>query len=217
MINRIRISRYLQIGLLLTFLLPFFPKGCRPSAEELEAQRITDSIGLAHRLAKVQIQQPMLADSINNKELSMDSLKHDYIFQKNSVDNESITIYGSNQSKQLSEYYSTLGIILRPNGDFSGIGYLLDWIVTYILIFGSITAFILLILGLIIKYKDFNNIFIFINIIALILLFLANPIMDLAKDESRLWGFWFCTLFGLFMIISDTILLIRIKKNKTGA
>jgi hypothetical protein len=210
-----RISKLLQIGLLLTFFLPFFPKGCGPSMEELETQRISDSTRLQDSLAIVQAEAQRITDSINSSRQQdsiskqcKDSLK---VAQQNSSnDKNEITDKLSKKSKILKS-------VLRPYNNYTGIAFVIDLFTTFINGFGVLIAFLLWIIGLIIKYKDYNNIFHLINIIGLIAFYLTNPFMVNFFDGTKLWGFWISFIWALGLIIYDTNILIKLKRKKTVA
>jgi hypothetical protein len=113
-------------------------------------------------------------------------------------------------SERLSNKSSILKFLLRPNDNYTGIGYTLD-VFQKLFGFGVAISFILLIIGLIIKIKDYNNIFHFINSVALIILFLTKPAL---YTDSKLWGFWVCLTLGFVLLAYDTVVLILIKKNR---
>lgn len=215
MINIMRISKLLQIGLLITFFLPFFPKGCGTSEDEIESQRIADSTRLQDSLAKVQAEVQRVADSINYSK-QMDSLGQQ---RKDSIkvvgrDNSS----GKNEiTDKLSRKSKVMKAILRPNDNYTGFAFVIDLFMTFIYGFGVLIAFLLWIIGLIIKYKDFNNIFHLVNIIGMITFYFTNPFMVNFFDGTKLWGFWISFIWALGLIIYDTIILIKIKRNKTVA
>ena len=234
----VQISRFSQIILLLTFFLPFFPKGCGDSnscsarekffADSIKADSIrhefVDSILRVHPNANIDsflnVRNKDLpkVDSVNFKENS-DSItsQTDTINQKNNSDKTEL-------SKKLSLKSKFLGILLRPNDNFTGIGFMIDAFLAYLLFFGVWTSFLFFILGLVLKFKDFNSIFILINIVAWILLLFTNPRTNLNLNEidmniweDKLWGYWVSLGFGLILIIYDSIILVQIKKNKTSA
>jgi hypothetical protein len=210
-----KISKLLQIGLLLTFILPFFPKGCSPTSEEIEAQRISDSTRFQDSIAIVQAEGQRISDSINN------SKQQDSIVKQNK---DSVGVYQHNNSNdkneitdKISKKSKILKSILRPNNNYTGIAFVIDLFTTFIYGFGVLIAFLLWIIGLIIKYKDYNNIFHLINIIGLITFYMTNPFMVNFFDGTKLWGFWISFIWALGLIIYDTNILIKRKRNKTVA
>lgn len=242
----IQISRLLQVIVLLSFFLPFFPKGCEETTISRRDQRIKDSI-IADSLQKVEIAH--LIDSIvkvnpntnTDSILSMrlkeiekkDSLNYklycDSIIRSDSLASISDTINHKESNDKLkpieriSQKSKILKFILKPEAEYyTGIGFLIDMFFAYLLYFGTWTAFLLFILAFVLKSKNFKNTFNFINIIALILLVFTNPSeniehIDMNLFKDKLWGYWICLAIALVVIVYDSLLLIKIKKNKTGA
>lgn len=112
-------------------------------------------------------------------------------------------------SKALSEKSPILKAILRPNDNYTGMASLIDFYSVFVLGYGLGIAFVLWIIALIIKLKDFNNIFILMNFVGLVCMSLSSsPNIFVNK---RLWGFWFCLIWCLLMIIYDLLLLKKLK------
>jgi hypothetical protein len=231
-----QISRLLQIVLLLTFFLPFFPEGCSDEGTNAEIEKMradsiarADSITLVDSVLKIHpninidsfltVQNRLLAkpDSINN----VNKVFHDSATtQTDSIADKDDSVHFKT-SENLSKKSKLLKTILRPHNNYTGIGFIVDTFEEYIIFFGALTAFLFFILGLIIKYKDFNNSFNWINIIAWILLLFTNPIINWNVSiinwdfwSDKLWGYWVCLVFGIIMIIYDSMTLIKIKHKK---
>lgn len=226
----IRISRYVQLLLLVSFFLPFFPKSCAPSAQELEANAIADSTHYADSVKKANPGANI--DSILNIKDTVSYRHEDKISGKNTtsgLDSSAISNIAvkndstkpkkesesddNSLSEKLSKKSKLLKAILRPGSSITGIGYVLDLFQLYLCGFGIITAFLLWIISLIIKYKDFNNILLLINTLALILILFTDPVVFL-MGSNGLYGYWICVTLGMLLIIYDTIIIIKIKKNR---
>ena len=208
--KKINYSIILQIGLLLTFFLPFFPHGCLKPEQAAPA---TDSVAVdtAHIVAdSTSIDNSSTIDStslVKNIE-ETDSVKSDSIYNSSHNTNNP-----SNEDKELSLILSNKSIILkcllRPNNNYTGIATLLDTIGLFQYGFSLGLAFILWIISLVIKLKDFNNIYLFINILGTVLLFFSHPLT--ICGDNKLWGFWVCLVWSILMTVYDLYIL---KKQK---
>jgi len=202
--SQIKLSGFLQIGLLLTLFLPFFPSGCEPKkAEEVTAIDTT---------------------AIVNDSLTRDSSKLALVAEvpdstttvtQQTADNNSKTDIPEPEpklSKTVSEKSSILKFLLRPNDNYTGVGYLLDLFELFKYGYGLGVAFILWIIALVIKFKDFNSIFNLINVLAFVLLCNTNSMYIVLG--VRLWGFWVCVGWSAMTIIYDSVLLWKIRRTK---
>jgi hypothetical protein len=219
-----KLSRLFQIGLLLTFFLPFF-RECSPltgqSAKELEFQKNNDSLQAVAFIDSVKSVNPNcnvdslleiknstnnIADSLSSASKNIDSARLDKLNTK-----------GSRIDKSSTGFKNKIESILNPDGNFTGISYVIDsmFYLFYLVYLGGTTvAFILWIIGLILKYKK-NILFHIINIIGLIVFFCAY--FDKVKYDFKLWGYWVCFSWGLIMVIIDFIIMIKRKNKKTVA
>src|ERR1035437_5492107 len=134
-----KISKILQVLLLLSFLLPFFSQGCTP--KEAEKASTNDSTIVVQDNFKNVTSAIAITDSNQQK---VDSTKNGL-------------------TDRLSKNSTLLKVILRPNDNFSGIGYITEVFLLLFVQYGAALAFILWIVGLIVKLKDYNNIFNMIN------------------------------------------------------
>ncbi|WP_243349756.1 hypothetical protein [Parabacteroides sp. FAFU027] len=194
-----RISILLQTALLLTFLLPFFPQGCVEKKAEPASNIPADSTGVALQVDK-------LADHIIDKVSDANTDSAMIVTQSYTSDHDSTL------TEKLSAKSKVLNILLRPKGKYTGIGYLIEMSFYWQLGVSLAIAYILWIISLIIKCKDYNNIFHLINIIALIMFSISKNGFNIV-NETRLWGFWVCFALGLTMTIYDTVVLLRLKKK----
>lgn len=212
--KKIKLSIILQIGLLLTFFLPFFPHGCMMVAEEATAVDSTALDTIAIDIDTLYTDS-LLEDNTALVKQETDTLKTATI--DNSVKNTNKPA-SNNDNKELSERLSDkstlLKSLLRPNNNYTGIATLIDSFSFLPFGFGLGIAFILWILSLIIKLKDFNNIFIFINVTGTILLSFSHS-LEIFGSNKRLWGFWVCLVWSILMIIYDFFILKK-KKNTSA-
>ncbi|MFA9289967.1 MAG: hypothetical protein ACEQSF_01900 [Solirubrobacteraceae bacterium] len=199
----IKLSRFFQIILLLTFLLPFFPNSCEKNfddfpAEELsfvELQKEQDSLGINNNLELVKNNQ--IIDTIK----ANDSVG--YETEKNKIDND--------LSMKLSNKSPILKIILRPNNNYTGLATLIDnfYVIRYG--YGLGITLVLWLIVLIIKFKDFNNIILFINLLGI--LFLSQSYsLNFFVNES-LCGFWISTTLCILILLYDLI-IFKIQNTK---
>ncbi len=200
--TEIKLSKLLQIGLLLTFFLPFFPSGC----ESKKAEEVTNQ-DTAFVAADT-----LRQDSIKQTDQTLDS---DTITTTENTNQKSDTTKtateDSNLSTKISKKSTVLKLLLRPNNNYTGIASLIDCFSLLGFGYGLGMAFILWIIALIVKLKDFNNIFILLNVVGLILMFYSHSISNIFNDE-RLWGFWLCICWSVIMTIYDCIILFKLRK-----
>ena len=218
------ISKSLHILVILCFFLPFFPQGCdEPSQKEKEAEKAKqDSIKSFESIAgndsanmdRKIMDSILKSDSVsaNNKiakEVTVDTLKNKPVETKkeNASSNEN-----GNLTDKLINKWSFLKILLRPGGNYSGIGYLIDSILPFVVYCGIFISFILLITGLFFKYFNLskkyliNGIF---HIIGIIFLLLTRSMLS----SEKLWGFWVCIILWIILGIIDWFFAIK-KLNK---
>lgn len=204
--TKITLSKLFQIGLLLTFLLPFFPQGCEP--KQAENAPTSDSTFIAVDSLKQD------SSELTNQIEESDTLNT--AVTENTNQNTNKTGEG-NEDKELSTKISKkstfLKSLLRPNNNFTGIASLIDFFSILEFGYGLGIAFILWLIALIIKFKDYNNIFILLNILGLVFMFWTHSMYNI-MSEKRLWGFWVCIIWSTTMIIYDCIILFRIRKER---
>lgn len=202
--TEIKLSKLLQIGLLLTFFLPFFPSGCEHKRAEEATNQDTTQVTV----------DTLSEDRITQTENMLDSdtlLKTPTEITIQKSDTTTKVPTDSNLSTKISKKSTILRLLLRPNNNFTGIASFIDCFDFLLFGYGLGMAFILWIIALIIKLKDFNNIFILINIVGLVLMFYSRSISNILNDK-RLWGFWICICWIVLMTIYDCIILIKLRK-----
>ena len=201
--TKIYYSKLLQIGLLLTFLLPFFPKGCDQKNAQVSPAKSSSIVTV---------------DSLKQDSNSL-AMKNELTVAKKSTastngDNNKIQSHDSVGETELSTMLSSksqlLKVILRPNDDYTGLSVVIDGLTLLKLGSGLLFVFVLWIIALIVKMKDYNSIFNLINLIGLLFLFVSNML-----GEIRLWGFWVCFIWGVAMIVYDTTILLKLRNDKT--
>jgi len=207
--KRIKFSKVLQIGLLLTFFLPFFPKGC--DSKKTEETSKTDSTIVANNTLKND------SNELTKGNTASDTLKTAIVESvADNKDQMKVSNEDGSLSTELSKKSTILKSLLRPNDNYTGVASLIDYFSLLRLGYGLGLAFILWLIALIVKLKDYNNIFNLLNITGLILLFETHSIFNIFND-TRLWGFWVCVFWSTGMIIYDSIVLIKIRKKPTKA
>lgn len=194
-----KLSKYLQIGLLLTFFLPFFPVGC----EEEQKVTVSDSA----KTIQTTVPEPeelTTDDTLVKKDSPIESVKDEKsgsaIPEK--MDREETV------TDQIIQRAHFLKILLQPDNKYTGIGYIIDVFWPMVSSFGIVLSFLLWVIGLRLKIKG-NKIFHILNIIGLILLYITNPVMLTWVIDSKLWGYWFCFWWAAVMIIFDFWLIIK--------
>ena len=118
-------------------------------------------------------------------------------------------------TERLSRKSKLLKLILRPDDNFSGIGYLLGVSEILILECGAAFAFILWLIGLVVKLKDYNTIFHLINFLALLFFIFTSPggLLNIF-GAIKLWGYWVCLGFGILLVLLDIFILMKQRKSQ---
>lgn len=198
---KIRISKILQIGLLLTFFLPFFPTGCeeKKAVETASYQIQNDSLNEIETI--IESQSNINDTLIENKKI-------------NEIDKpkEEITI-----SEKISSKSKILKMLLRPNNNYSGIATIIDFFSLIEFGYGLGIGIVLFLFALIVKFKDFNSIFLYLNLTGILMIIISKSPFNFFNDD-KLWGYWVCLICGLIIMIYDIFILYESKKsNKTIA
>lgn len=195
-----KISKYLQIGLLLTFFFPFFPSGCK----EGHTEPVSDSIQVIEEPAPEPVDTSGKIDTLMRIDSFEDSFKKgktDSIIPEKSDNEETVT-------DKIIQRVHFLKVLLKPNDKYSGIGYIIDVFWTLITSFGIVLSLTLWIIGLKLKIKG-NKDFQILNIIGLILLYTTDPVMLSWLNDSKLWGYWFCFWWAVIMILFDFSMILK--------
>lgn len=207
----IRYSKLLQIGLLLTFFLPFFPPGCEPK-QAVEAPMV-DSIVVAADTVR---QDSMELTAKNEQADTLKTVALGNATQN--TDKTEVTTDDNELSTRISKRSTLLKLLLRPNNNYTGIASLIDCYSFMEFGYGLGIALILWLIAMIVKIKDYNNIFNMLNVLGLVFMYGTHS-MFYIMNEERLWGFWVCIIWSSIMIIYDTLILLKIRRDriKTGA
>lgn len=200
--KRLKLSKLLQVGLLLTFLLPFFPPSCEYK-QAVEVSSADSKVIAVDTLRKESSKQ-------TNENNQTDTLKSATAVNTTPKDKNKETIADDGSSARLAQKSPILKLILRPNGNYSGMGCLIESCSMVAFGYGLGIAFILWIIGLIIKLKDFNNIFLLINTLGLVFLSVSHSLY--LFSDKRLWGYWVCIVWSAVMIIYDCYILFKVRK-----
>ena len=135
MIDKMRVSRLLQMGLLLTFLLPFFPGGCAHTNDDTKNYKIADSTRVLDSIAAIEAMAKRISDSI-------DIAKQDSILLNEKGSSKQANQQSTSITDELSKKFSILKIFLRPNDDYSGLALVIELFSDFIFEFGIVFAFI---------------------------------------------------------------------------
>jgi hypothetical protein len=202
----IRYSKLLQIGLLLTFFLPFFPQGCEP--KQADKAPMVDSMVVAADT----VRQDSIALTAKNEQA--DTLKTVALGNTTqNTDKTEVTTDDNELSTKISKKSTFLRLLLRPNNNYTGIASLIDCFSLLELGYGLGITFILWLIALIVKLKDYNNVFNLMNIVGLIFMYWTHSMYNIMNEE-RLWGFWVCIIWSSIVIIYDTLILLKIRRNR---
>lgn len=193
-------SRLLQFSIVLSFLLPFFFVGCEKSDESATAADTTIAVDTLQVIPS------------NSATHSSDSLSAKMNETKDSIQTTSNDTIDENKkestfSEELIVEHEWLRPFLMPDrGVFTGLGLVVNVIIQSIF-FTIIFAFVLILIGLSIKFLEKSAIKsqILLNILALVLLFLYTP--DIFSVQ-RLWGFGVCISLLVLTIAVDVYRLL---------
>jgi len=203
--TRIKYSKLLQIGLLLTYILPFFPQGCNSKQTE-------DAYKPDSTLVSVDtLRQHSSALAQENKQA--DTLKAITLGNSTPTSNKTeVTTEDNELSAKISKKSTILKLLLRPNNNYTGIASIIDCFSLVEFGYGLGIAFLLWLIALVVKLIDFNTIFVVINTIGLIFFSLSHSLNIF--DKTRLWGYWVCLIWSAILIIYDCIILFKIRKER---
>ena len=199
------ISKYLQLAVLLAFFLPFFPKGCEGKKTE-EAPK-TDT-------TRVKVDTSRVESSVANTAMNLpqDTMVNDSASTKPVLTKQKDEPNDDSFSAKISYRLPFLKPLLRPSDNYSGIGSALD-VFYFFRMMGVAFALVLLVLGLVVKLKDYNSIFHLLNVLGAVSLAFAqssNPF-----TTTRLWGYWVCLVLIVGMLIYD-FAIMYIQRKKTS-
>jgi hypothetical protein len=201
--NMIRISKILQIVVMLAFFLPFFPQGCKPKQAEIAPE------GVLNFVEEDTLNANNVIDSTKQLESDNTNIDTTQVRAIGRVENENKT-NDKSLSDSLSKRFKILKPFLRPSDNYSGIGYCLD-ILSYFYLYAVVFSLFLFILGFLLKLRSYNQLFLFINNLALLFLLFAHGPNIL--NQERLWGYWVCLALVIILVIYDTIVFMKIKKQ----
>jgi hypothetical protein len=242
MTKHFRYSKIFHVVAMCCFLLPFFHyTGCGASKVELEKKEKTkqDSIQLSDSLAGVavagskhtnqdtiSIRETEKLNTIRQENIKINPL--DTIVQNTQVDTlnkqsatmqKDTTSTAENEdetpSKKFSSKFPFFRPILIPSTDtYTGIATVIDS-VPYLIFFSSFVSFLLLTIGLMVKYIEIDarkTIFL-LDISALICLIISiPPILEFFGSFEKLWGFWTCVTILSLLAIYD-LYMIKLYKQ----
>lgn len=197
--NPLLVSRLLQFSIVLSFLLPFFFVGCENSLEE--SRSMTDSM-------TVDTVSTELSDTLSKQNTSLDSLSNN---STQTATND--TLDKDDFSKELIAEHEWLRPILIPSSEvYTGMGLIINLLKRSIF-FNIFFAFLLITIGLVLKFLETSAIRtqILHNVLAIVFLFIYIPNLFSGK---RLWGFWLCLLLIFLTLALDIYRLILNRSKK---
>ena len=216
-----RISKLLNVLVLLTFLLPFFYTGCSPSAEEISEKAKMDSIRIADSLSQLPNYVDTSLQTINVEELKSVDFSQNFTIVCDTILNnqEEVKISSSKSEKDKSfsdkiiEKYAFLKPILIPKtSTYTGLGV----VVNLLEFFGFISlflSFIILFINFLIKYIDKKSIRTIVLLDVFILLGIYFSTGFCLWGCQELWGYWVSVTFASILLIFDLYVLV-LEKNK---
>jgi len=209
-----KISRYLQIILLLTFFLPFFPSGCIESSYEDSVDSLEVTEAPVSQIDSSCTDSSYITDTSLSINPGIDTLTVDSLKDKSRSHDTSSNSAKETISDNLIKRVSFLKYFLKFDYKYSGIGYIIDTILLMVIGFGIIISFVLWLIGLFLKNKG-NKWFHVLNIAGLLLFYITNPIV-VGFYNQKLWGYWVCFWWAVAMIILDLYIFFKMRKI-TGA
>lgn len=177
-----RISIVLQVLVVFSCLLPFYPTSCNQKPAK---DKLADSIAVLDTFA-VKSNQDTILKSLDTASLFSDNMQRDTVKEIKLTD-------------ELAEKSKIYKMILRPNNNYSMLGFIIDNLDS---LFYGLAAFVLIQLILVIIFKAFglSLLPVIINISCLLILLFYNPMFLLGK---KLWGSYVMMSLLLITIILD--------------
>lgn len=199
-------SRILHWVTLCCFLLPFFYTGCRQNIEEnpTPGKVIQDSIEFKANQTITSTQDSVFEQSADTTPDTLSTQLSDTTVCNSK--NESFT-----PSQEISSKYKFLRpFLVSREKTFSGVAIIIDSILI-IPYFAVFISFLLLIIGLAVKFIDRNahKVIVLLDFLALISLFFSKPYSLISE---KLWGFWIALILVLVLTVYD-IVSIRFNKH----
>lgn len=232
-------SKLLHVLIILSFFLPFYPKGCDDGVAAKEQARldslkkdsiIRDSLRIIQKLTEQEVQKRIdsiiKADSLRNKvqqeihdsiaavapkNSKADTIETSRDTIRKSTPKENIEFY--QYASKLAEKSSFFRLIFKPDGNYSGMGYVVDVLLPFILYGGPVISFILLLIGLFLKFRKKKAFFWLtfgFSIISLGCLYVSVG----SFFFGRLWGFWVCFILIGIQALLDLMIAIKLKISK---
>lgn len=211
-----RISRILNLAIILCFLMPFFYTGCGPSKAELEAKEKwqSDSIAsIANTITDTIIENKkdnLNQDSIAKIDDDAEKRMSEELSSSNSDnDSENTTV-----SAKISRQMPFLKPILVSNDDtYSGLALVIDSssLIGYMSVSVSLLLLIISVLAKLIDQQSIKIITL-LDFSSFVLLIVSQPI---SFQFERLWGFYVTLIFSLILVFYDLyILKLKSKEEK---
>jgi hypothetical protein len=192
--SKIIFSRLLNLFVILTFFFPFFYDGCAESSQkEAETKQNSDSINA------ININGRTITGTVDLN--NTDTLKEpiDKPGRKSTIESQNDD---ESTCQSLVKKYPFLSIVLMPSKyTYSGIGAIVN-VSPMFYYFSIFISFLLLFIGLLIKFIDPNSTRTFIILDILILVGIAVS-RNMSFSFERLWGYWACILMSSFLLIFD--------------
>ena len=215
------ISKLIHVIAILTFAFPFFYTGCGTSKDNAKEQAKMDSLR-ADSIAKANKDTAKI-DTAVKITTSEDAMRKENIdtasIKPNKIDNNASTRKSENNDdkKQLTDEvvkkYPFLSFVLMPESEiYSGFGVVLNDIPYVFFVFLFFT-FLLLIIGLLIKFIDPHALKSIVIID--VMMFLGTLISRSPSwNCEKLWGYWVClSVVGVLLIYDVYILIVKLKQK----
>ncbi len=188
-----KLAQAIRILTLCAFALPFFYTGCMEKKDEAGGEAIIDSTAAV-------VEEPLKTE-IDSSSTATDTTVA--VVQKDTIDTKERTL-----SSELSLKYSLLRPFLESKEcTFSGLAMAVN-VIPFLGTIAFFVAFLLFVMGLIIKYFDSKaiiSVFI-IDSTALAFLLVANPA---SFNWERLWGAWVCYVLAILLVFYDLFFILK--------
>lgn len=201
----LRLSIIVNILALVFFISPFYPNACsgQPAPEISEVSDTTSSTNL-----------PADTLSIASNDSISSNSKKDSCFYKVPV----------TDTTRLAYHYHRFidgvnDVLWGDDQTLTGFRCVVIGMPVYVLEYGIITAFIFLLISLILKNIYEKRKFVLIAILE----FLSIPLLYLtefdlgivrADQNTKLWGFWICISLIAFLFLIDIIYIVKMERKK---
>jgi hypothetical protein len=218
MITNYKYSKRLHLATICCFLLPFFYGGCGSGPEEKAAaeKAKTDSLEAIEAVKTAETLHDSVIgtfpDTITQNNISKKDTPDKQVLIQESDTKQKTEDNSKTVSQKVVNNFPFLRSFLIPREyTYTGIASVID-VSGFIVWISIFVSFLLLIIGLIVKFIETGALktIILLDILALGFLIISE---SMSWDCEKLWGFWLCVVLASLLTIYDIYIIILKRKN----